>query len=120
MGRDHRKLIVFSIADRLVIEVYRVSRAFPSSERFGLQLQLRKAAVSAAGNIVEGCARRTTKEYVNFLNIATGSAAEAGYLTEVSTRLGFLRSADSEPVRTSYSELVARLNALMNSLDGEP
>jgi four helix bundle protein len=103
--------MVFSIADRLVIEVYRVSRAFPSSERFGLQLQLRKAAVSAAGNIVEGCARRTTKEYVNFLNIATGSAAEAGYLTEVSTRLGFLRSADSEPVRTSYSELPSRSRA---------
>jgi four helix bundle protein len=53
MGRDHRKLIVFSIADRLVTEVYRVSRGFPGSERFGLQLQLRKAAVSAAGNIVK-------------------------------------------------------------------
>ena len=120
MGRDHRKLIVFSIADGLVTEVYRISRAFPAEERFGLQLQIRKAAVSAAGNIVEGCARRTTKEYVNFLNIATGSAAEAGYLTDVSARLGFLKPVDGKRVSTSYGELVAKLNALMNSLDREP
>jgi four helix bundle protein len=120
VGRDHRKLIVFSIADGLVTDVYRISRGFPSEERFGLQLQIRKAAVSAAGNIVEGCARRTTKEYVNFLNIATGSAAEAAYLTDVSTRMGFLNRIDGERVSASYGELVARLNALMNSLDGEP
>jgi four helix bundle protein len=120
MGRDHRKLIVFAIADHLVTEVYRISRSFPHTERFGLQLQIRKAAVSAAGNIVEGCARRTTREYVNFLNIATGSAAEAGYLAEVSMRLGFLTLVDGEPVSASYCELVAKLNALMNSLDGQP
>jgi four helix bundle protein len=65
------------------------------------------------------CAR-TTREYVNFLNIATGSAAEAGYLTEVSTRLGFVIQTDGQRVGASYSELVAKLNALTNSLDGEP
>ena len=120
MGRDHRKLVVFTLADQLVTVVYQVSGAFPHSERFGLQMQLRKAAVSTASNIVEGSARRTTREYLNFLNIATGSAAEAGYLTEVATRLGFLAPADGERVCGAYSELVAKLNALMNSLSTEP
>jgi four helix bundle protein len=83
-------------------------------------MQLRKAAVSAASNIVEGSARRTTREYLNFLNIATGSAAEAGYLTEVAMRLGFLAPADGERVCGADGELVAKLNALMNSLSAEP
>jgi four helix bundle protein len=120
MGRDHRNLVVFSLADRLVIEIYRVSTAFPTSERFGLQMQLRKATVSTASNIVEGCARRTTKEYLNFLNIAAASAAEVAYLAQLATRLGFLRPADGTPLSASYSELVAKLNALMNSLEREP
>ena len=120
MGRDHRKLVVFNLADQLVTDVYRVSGVFPQSERFGLQMQLRKAALSAACNIVEGSARHTTREYLNFLNIATGSAAEAAYLTDVSMRLGFLKRVDGEQVAASYAELIAKLNALMNSLDGEP
>jgi four helix bundle protein len=120
MSRDHRKLHVFTLADSLVPDVYKVSRAFPLSERFGLQLQLRKASVSAANNIVEGCARRTTKEYLNFLNVALGSAAEAAYVSELSVRLGFFTSIDGNRLAESYSELAAKLNALINSLDGEP
>ena len=100
-------------------DVYKVSNAFPPSERFGLQTQLRRAAVSAACNIVEGCARRKTKEYLNFLNIASGSAAEAAYLSQLSV-LGFLAPIETKGIATSYGELVGKLNALINSLDGEP
>ena len=48
VGRDHRKLVVFTLVDRLVIDAYSVSRAFPLSETLGLQAQRRRAAVSAA------------------------------------------------------------------------
>ena len=72
MSRDHRKLRVFTLADCLVVDVYRASSGFPASERYGLQSQLRKAAVSSAVNIVEGSARRTDAEYLHFLNIALG------------------------------------------------
>ena len=79
-------------------------------------MQLRRAAVSAACNIVEGCARRGTNEYLNFLNIAAGSASEARYLVEISCRLGFLSEEESQTATATYTELAAGLEALIQSL----
>jgi four helix bundle protein len=104
------------LADQLVIAVYRASSDFPASERFGLQGQLRKAAVSSAANIVEGSARRTEREYSHFLNIAAGSAAEARYLADISGRLAFIVATDCRSLEAGYKELCASLTALIDSL----
>jgi four helix bundle protein len=120
VSRDHRKLRVFVLADGLVTEIYQATQTFPTGERFALQSQLRKAAISAASNIVEGSARRSTREYLNFLNIAAGSAAEARYLIELSLRLAFMQQRDCEPLCVKYTELAAGLQALINALSPKP
>ena len=120
MSRDHRKLRVFTLADDLVIEVYKITKGFPPEERFGLQAQIRRAAISTAVNIVEGCARRTTRDYASFINVATGSAAENRYLVDVSIRLGFLDAKEHRGTLGRIDDLVARLKALGNSLEHQP
>jgi four helix bundle protein len=70
--------------------VYGATSDFPLSERFGLQSQVRRAAVSIASNVVEGCARDSERELLRFLDIAFGSARELLYLIDVSERLGFV------------------------------
>ena len=117
MSRDHRKLRVFTLADRLVVEIYRASSGFPAYERYGLQAQLRKAAVSSAVNVVEGSARRTVGEYLHFLNISLGSAAETRYLCDLSGRLNYLATADRQSLDAGYAYLCAGLTALINSLE---
>jgi four helix bundle protein len=114
--RDHTKLRVFTLADNLVTDLYRASAEFPDSERFGLQAQVRRAAVSVPTNIVEGSARISTSEYCRFLNIATASAAEVHYLVGLSARLKLLSSDSSAPLLEGYAVLVKSLKSLLFSL----
>jgi four helix bundle protein len=116
MSRDYRNLRVFALADRLVLDTYRVTAGFPVAERYGLQAQIRRAAVSAAANIVEGSARQTTGEWLNFLNIASGSAIEASYMANVAGRLGFVEEHQASTLEHGYAELSARLRAMSRAL----
>jgi four helix bundle protein len=114
--RDHTKLKVFELADRLVIKVYRSTENFPPAERFGLQAQIRRAAVSIPANIVEGCARSTQAEYSRFIEISYGSARELQYEVSLSARLGYL---DEKCAKTLYYECTAlarALNGLLRAL----
>jgi four helix bundle protein len=88
--RDHRKLRAFELADELVLEVYRATKTFPRDEMFGLTSQLRRAAVSTASNIVEGCARQSQADFVRFLDMAFASAREVEYQLSIAARLGYL------------------------------
>lgn len=62
------------------------------------------------------CARRRG-EYLNFLNIATGSCAETRYLVELAYRLQMLHAIEYERLYRRYTELFKGLQALLNSLD---
>lgn len=120
MPRDHNKLRVFQKADALVVEVYRVTRKYPIEERYGLQGQTRRAAVSAPNSLVEGCARRTTATYLHFVDIAAGSASEARYLIDLGFRLDFVSQEDRDHLVAEYTDVVAGCQSLMNSLEGRP
>jgi four helix bundle protein len=103
-----------------VLDIYETTRAFPACERYGLQSQIRRAAVSTVCNIVEGSARRSDAEYLNFLNIANGSAHELRYLVELTHRLQILSETDFAPVHKKAALLTAGLGALIRSLSPDP
>ena len=116
MSRDPTKLKVFHLADELAVQAYRVTRSFPVEERYGLQAQLRRAAVSVPTNIVEGCARNSEKDYLHFVDVAPASASEVRYLLGLSARLGILRSVDQEPLVSGYDDLIRSLQKLLSAL----
>lgn len=62
---------------------------WPVDERFGLISQVRRAASSVAANIVEGSARRGTREFRRFLDISFASLAEVGYFLRLARDLQY-------------------------------
>lgn len=92
----------------------------PRDEIFGLTSQLRRAAVSAAANIVEGAARSSEREYVHFLNIAMGSLREAGYHLSLAVRLGMVDQATAAGAEDAYQSAAKTLHGLIKSLKQRP
>jgi four helix bundle protein len=116
MPRDHRKLAAFTLADDLALIVYESSNGFPTSERFGLQAQLRRAAVSIPTNIVEGCGRESERDFLRFLDIAFGSCREVAYLGSLSTRLGFIDTESSDRIDALSGRTAAAIAKLRQAL----
>jgi len=120
MSRAHRKLLAFQLADKFVLETYALTKSFPSDERLGLTSQLRRAAVSVAANLVEGCARETQKDYRHFCNISLGSLRESGYFIDLAVRLNYIDIATAQTGLNLYDETARVLSGLIRSLKGNP
>ena len=117
--RDHTKLRAFELADALALAVYRCTSSFPREEQFGLTSQMRRAAVSIAANIVEGCARESLNDYIRFLDIAYGSARELEYHISLARRLTYLTFDGAAMLQSHSAETSKVLNGLIRALRKE-
>ena len=77
---------------------------------------MRRAAVSTASNIVEGCARHSLADYIRFLDMAYGSSRELEYQISLALRLGYLPETDADSLNSLAVETCKVLNGLIRSL----
>ncbi len=110
-------LTVWQRSHALVLDVYRLSKKFPSDERFGLTSQLRRAALSVPTNIAEGSKRQSNQEYARFLNIAEASLAESEYLLMVSRDLGYLAPDSAKAALDELDEIARMLSSLRSKVE---
>lgn len=115
-----QKLIVWQKSHIFVVEIYRLTKGFPSQEMYGLVSQMRRAAVSITSNIAEGYERRSPKEKVHFFRIAKGSLMEVYNQLLISKDVGFMDVAsflqlehDIDEVRRMLVSLIEKTPDLM-------
>jgi len=116
--QSFRDLIVWQRSIELVAEVYRVTKAFPKDEIYGLTAQMRRAAVSVPSNIAEGQGRISTGEFLQFLGNARGSLHELQTQVVIGRTLGFLAEGKEKPLLDLSIEVDRMLNRLLTSLRG--
>jgi four helix bundle protein len=95
--------------------IYRLSRAFPKSEQFGLTTQIRRAVNSIASNSAEGSARPPA-DFAKFLGYATGSLYEVVTQATIARNEAFLATADYEHVHKDAEEISRMPSGLRRSL----
>jgi len=107
-ARTFEDLIVWQKAHALTLAVYRASARFPKSERYGLESQVRRAAVSVPANIAEGFKKRGRRDKARYLNIAQASLEETRYYLILARDLEYLHA----------GELLGELEEVSRLLEG--
>ena len=87
---DHKEMDVWKKSMVLVEAIYKMSAQFPTDECFGLTSQIRRAAISIPSNVAEGAARKSDKEFIQFISIALGSLSEVETQYHLAIRLNFI------------------------------
>lgn len=107
---------IFKKAHKLTIEIYEITKVFPSDEKFSLVSQMRRAAYSIPSNLMEGSHRLNRKEYRQFVSIAKGSAGELKYFLLLSKDLGYISESKYLSLRELIEEISKMLTGLIKSL----
>jgi four helix bundle protein len=103
--QDFRNLKVWQKAHQLVLVTYQDTTGFPKGEQFGLTDQIRRAAVSIAANIAEGCGRGSDANFSRFLQMAMGSASEIEYEFLLAKDLEYITPDEFESITGSIREV---------------
>lgn len=93
---NHQKLNVYSASREFVHECYRLTKLFPSEEKFALISQIRRAALSVHLNIAEGASRKSEGERKRYYEIARGSMIEIDAALDIAYDLGYMKDLNTE------------------------
>ncbi len=115
MVKHYKELDVWKKSVDLADAIYDAIDAFPKSEEFGLKSQMRRAAVSIASNIAEGATRKSTKEYIQFLYVASGSLAELDTQMAIAEKRKFIQP--SQQLLVLMNDVDRMLHYLIQSLE---
>ena len=117
---DFRRLQVWQRSRELFVAIDRLTRSFPRADRGVVAGQLRRAALSIAANIAEGCGKNAPKETLRFLEIAAGSTAEVECHLLLATDLGYVHPKQSEALLDQIAAIRRMLFRLRGSLANRP
>lgn len=114
--KSYKDLVVWQKSMDLVVQIYTLTEAFPSHERFGLTSQIRRCAVSIPSNIAEGSRRSSSGDYSRFVHMAYGSGAELETQLELAYRLRYISKEQLMPLTNLLTEIMKMLNRLLSVL----
>jgi four helix bundle protein len=111
--RSFEELEVWKLGCRLAVRVYEMLK---DCKDFGLKDQMTRAAVSISSNIAEGAERDSKQEFIRFLHIAKGSAAELRTQVYIAYQIGIINNEVQKEFVEELKKISAMLHALIKSI----
>jgi len=111
--KSFEELEVWKRACKLAVAVITVLKV---CKEFEITNQMIKSAISVPSNIAEGAERNSKKEFVQFLHIAKGSAAELRTQIYIAQKTGILSTKASQPMIREIKEISSMLQGLITSI----
>ncbi|OGU30438.1 MAG: hypothetical protein A2057_04680 [Ignavibacteria bacterium GWA2_35_9] len=112
LNLGHKNLNVWKLSLNLISEIYRLTKAYPKEELYGLTSQMRRAVVSVSSNIAEGASRRSYFERKRFYEISRSSLIELDTQLEISLKLNYI----SDGFINELSNLINHIFAMLTKL----
>jgi len=113
-------LIVWRRSHELSLLIYKITKIFPSDEKFGLISQMRRAVVSISANIAEGFKRRGFKDKINFYNISQSSLTELHNYIILVKDLKYIDQNSLDIINPYLKEIGKMLNGFISATEGYP
>jgi four helix bundle protein len=117
MAKRYQDIEAWQLAMTLAQRVYAATSRMPQDERFGLTMQIRRAAVSVPSNIAEGFGRYSRVEFRRFQRVARGLLFEVQTQFELACRLGMLKQEDSSGLVEELAQTDRVLQAFIRGLE---
>lgn len=109
-----RNLKAWQKAHELVLEIYKIVKAFPDSEKFILISQILRATISIAANLVEGTKRKSLNDQKHFFNMAETSLEEVKYYLILAKDLQYIDNLKFEAMLSLAQETRRLISGLVN------
>jgi len=110
------KLTVWQDAKSLTMVIYKLSKAFPKEEIYGISSQIKRSANSVNSNIAEGSARASKKDQARFYTMAFSSLIETLNHIIIASELDYVTQEEYNNLRKKITAIAYKLNALKKSI----
>ena len=117
--KSYKDLLIWQKGIEIVKETYLLCDKLPNKELYGLQSQMKRAAVSIPSNIAEGYGRNYTQNYIQFIKIARGSLLELETQVIISKELGLVNDSQYSKLISLIIEENKMLNAFIKSISNK-
>jgi four helix bundle protein len=111
--KDFTSMSVWQKAHELLQEIYRLTSKFPSSEKFGMVSDMRRAANSTLHNISEGLGRYENKDKSRFYKISRGSAYELISQSLAACSLLYIQKDEKENLKRRLVDIIDELDSII-------
>ena len=116
--KSHKELIVYQLAFKASMEIYRLTKTFPKEEIYSLTSQIRRSSRSVCANIAEAFRkRRYEKAFVSKLSDSDGETAETQVWLDYSLECGYLPETICRRLFDEYEKILGMLVNMMSHPD---